>query len=886
MAVVVHPFLKDGVEARAYQMMTLRNAMVASTLMVMPTGFGKTAVEWMAMADSLLKNEGKILLIAPTTGLVEQQQRMARQMLEIDPDKIVTYTGDSTPDVRPSIWKEARIIMATSQVVRNDASNGTIDLSEIGLLIVDEAHHGTGNHAYAQVGNLYRRAREGKGGPKILGATASPGSNEKNIMEVIRNFDFDYLEASRKEDPMLQPYAVEMNTVPHRLPLPDELRMLIAPIRSNFDKEAKHLQDMGFLAPTGHISGKMINDAQNRASKAIQQRDRRGYDAARRIGDLRRMHILLDLLHTQGINAATAFLDRAEEDGRTGERATNRFVAKPAVHNFRIAAKDIDELHPKPKHVVELVQKQIHEHPESKIIVFTEYRDTVEYLVSILGSIENVLADKFIGQSGKGKRKGMTQKQQLAQLEQFREGAINVLVATSVGEEGLDVPAAELVILYEPVASAIRMIQRRGRTARQQDGTVHILIAQETRDEYVSTAAEKREEKMHRLLKRIKDRGMIATRPPASDQVFEAFTIKSNEGECSVPEFIEAEKEKVKQEIDSNDQVIERKDKQKVRTAPLIPATHRRHSQQMGLEQFLTPQPEQASKREIQNDVSPEKLLPILDGQAHRQKENLAAAAASATINELSKDADGELTIIMDHREASSTLGPYLRSLGATVVFKRLLQGDIRVSERILIERKTARDLVKSLTDGRLLHQCRRLSANAARPMLLVEIGEVHGQFVHPNAVHGALAHVSLDLGIPVMMTKNPEETAHFVLAAAKREHDMIERMASLAMSRAPQQDDERAIERAVSAAMAEIKAIELQEDCITPLADRWSENHQQEAVNMLSAISGIGIKKAESLIESFGNLSAVFSASVERLAECENIGKANAVRIFDVLHG
>mgnify|MGYP003309355750 FL=1 len=240
----------------------------------------------------------------------------------------------------------------------------------------------------------------------------------------------------------------------------------------------------------------------------------------------------------------------------------------------------------------------------------------------------------------------------------------------------------------------------------------------------------------------------------------------------------------------------------------------------------------------------------------------------------------------MDHREASSTLGPYLRSLGATVVFKRLLQGDIRVSERILIERKTARDLVKSLTDGRLLHQCRRLSANAARPMLLVEIGEVHGQFVHPNAVHGALAHVSLDLGIPVMMTKNPEETAHFILAAAKREHDMIERMASLAMSRAPQQDDERAIERAVSAAMAEIKAIELQEDCITPLADRWSENHQQEAVNMLSAISGIGIKKAESLIESFGNLSAVFSASVERLAECENIGKANAVRIFDVLHG
>ena len=220
MAVVVHPFLKDGVEARAYQMMTLRNALIASTLMVMPTGFGKTAVEWMAMADSLHKNEGKILLIAPTTGLVEQQQRMAREMIQLDPELIVTYTGESTPDARPSIWKKARIIMATSQVVRNDASNGTIDLSEVGLLIVDEAHHGTGNHAYARVGNMYRSACDGHTTPKILGATASPGSDEKSIMEVIRNFDFDYLESSRKEDSMLQPYAVEMNTVPHRLPLP------------------------------------------------------------------------------------------------------------------------------------------------------------------------------------------------------------------------------------------------------------------------------------------------------------------------------------------------------------------------------------------------------------------------------------------------------------------------------------------------------------------------------------------------------------------------------------------------------------------------------------------------------------------------------------------
>ena len=83
MATVVHPFLKDGVQARAYQMKSLKSALTSSTLMVMPTGFGKTAVEWMAMAEALRLKRGKVLLIAPTTGLVDQQRRMATEMLNV-----------------------------------------------------------------------------------------------------------------------------------------------------------------------------------------------------------------------------------------------------------------------------------------------------------------------------------------------------------------------------------------------------------------------------------------------------------------------------------------------------------------------------------------------------------------------------------------------------------------------------------------------------------------------------------------------------------------------------------------------------------------------------------------------------------------------------------
>ena len=138
-----HPLLKPcSVEKRLFQLDLASKALKDSTLVVVPTGLGKTVIALMVLLARL--DKGKALFLAPTKPLVEQHARFLENVL-LDGSIIACMTGEMPPEKRAEIWSKARIITSTPQVIENDLLSRRIDLKDVSLVIFDEAHRGVGN---------------------------------------------------------------------------------------------------------------------------------------------------------------------------------------------------------------------------------------------------------------------------------------------------------------------------------------------------------------------------------------------------------------------------------------------------------------------------------------------------------------------------------------------------------------------------------------------------------------------------------------------------------------------------------------------------------------------------------------------------------------------
>ena len=744
-----HPLIAERkLRRRDYQTRIAVKAMTVPTLVVLPTGLGKTVVALILIAERLHRGNKGILMLAPTKPLVEQHRDFLIENLNgID---VTMLTGEIQPRKRRDVYERSEVLVATPQVIKNDIISGDLDISMFTTLIVDEAHRATGDYPYTFISDqFYSKHPDGL----LLGLTASPGHDASRIYDVCQNLGIENIEVRVDSDPDVKPYIQEIDVQWIKVEVSPGTRAIIELLERMYLERIQRLQRMGVLRSGKNTSVKELISAAGRIQEFIRRGERGGayYQAMSIQAQAMKVSHAMELAETQGPDSLYQYMERLikETSSTDSSRATKAVVSDPLFSAVLNRAEAIrGEEHPKVEAVVRYVRQGLREDPSSRIIVFTHFRDTASTVLERLKQFEDqgLKPVRFVGQASRGEDSGLSQKMQKGLLDEFRSGRFNVLIATSVAEEGLDIPGADLVIFFEPIPSEIRTIQRRGRTGRHASGKVIVLMSKETRDIAYSYSARDKEQRMERQL--ITLRKMISRQPLK----------KRSDGRAMAP-----------------------------------PAT---------LESFA----------------------PALEMKV-----------------------ETGLEIAVDQREMVSSVVEELVRKGARARPVKAGEGDYIVSDRAVIERKTAQDLADSLVDGRLFDQISRSRERYERPILVVEGDD---PFTRRNiareAMMGALSSINLDFGIPIFFTRDPAMTAEFIIATARRE---ASRGKGPRVSPSPK-----------------------------------AEGSTDARIRILSAMPGISSVLAGRLLERFGSLEEVFKASEEELQSVEGIGKGKAREIRGVL--
>jgi ERCC4-related helicase len=508
---VEHPLLRPCViRALPFQLELARVGLDEDLLVVLPTGLGKTVIAALLASEVLRRQEGKVLFLAPTRPLVQQHADSFRQWLV--PLRSARFTGTVRRPVREGTWADADIVFATPEIVQNDLVAGRYDLKEVALIVFDEAHHAVGKYVYVPIAERYRLERPIGG--RVLGLTASPGGKDERIEEVVGHLGVQRIEARSREDPGVAEYVHPIDIDYAWVDLPPAAERIRDALAEAAHETARKLQKMGYLRKKP-ISSISVKDLIALRAEIFA----RPGPMVRKFGPLFHQLVLLHLHHaeerleTQGLAPFVQYLERVGAKPKPS-RGDLAFLKLPQVVRSRAEAEEYlrtstEPSHPKLDALVDLVREVLEKADGRKvrILVFAQYRDTIQGIQERLEQ-QGWAVGRFVGQATRDPEdKGMNQKEQAHVLAGFRAGSFPVMVASSVAEEGLDVPDVDLVVFFESVPSEIRAIQRRGRTGRSSLGRVVVLLTRETRDVRYQAAEVRRERAMRRIVRRLSAEG-------------------------------------------------------------------------------------------------------------------------------------------------------------------------------------------------------------------------------------------------------------------------------------------------------------------------------------------------------------------------------------------
>ncbi|KAK5120352.1 hypothetical protein LTR85_006291 [Meristemomyces frigidus] len=484
---------------RDYQYNIVSRSLFHNTLVALPTGLGKTFIAATVMLNYYRwTTNAQIVFMAPTKPLIAQQMDACYHIVGIPRHDTVLMTGETTPAIRAEEWLEKRVFFMTPQTVINDLKTGICDPKRIVILVVDEAHKATGSYAYTEVIAFMRRFNSSF---RVLALTATPGSTVEAVQAVIDNLGIARVELRTEASLDIRPYTHEKQTDLELFDYSDEQALIMEHmskvIRPTLEKlnsqNAYWARDPMQLTAYGLTTSRqkwMASDAGRKAPMPIKGMLNACFTV------LSQLAHSIGLLKNHGIGpfySGILEFQKNLESGKSKSKTAQNIVQHEdfvkMTGRIRGWTNNPDFIgHPKLEYLREVVLdhflnagegKQGSDVPPSatRIMVFASYRDSTEEICRVLKRNEPMIRPHvFVGQAASSSSEGMNQKKQNAVIQDFKSGKYNTLIATSIGEEGLDIGDVDLIVCYDASASPIRMLQRIGRTGRKRMGKVVLLL--------------------------------------------------------------------------------------------------------------------------------------------------------------------------------------------------------------------------------------------------------------------------------------------------------------------------------------------------------------------------------------------------------------------------
>ncbi|EZA57930.1 Fanconi anemia group M protein [Ooceraea biroi] len=452
---------------------------------------------------------GKIVFLAPTKPLVAQQIDACYEVMGIPNIDMIQLTGAVNQKNREVAWLKKRIIFATPQTFHNDLEKSIVPSHLVKCVVVDEAHRALGKHSYCECIRILSMRNQYF---RILALSATPGNKMDNVHEVIQNLRISHLELRDENSIDMMPYVNKRKVDVILIPLSDELAAFKERYIVIMDRHVKFLIQCNVLrGHTANISkGRvfhLLNDFKNRMDKSGNYGQ-----IMKTLNILLTMYHAYELMIRHGLRAFCKFYQTHSD--KFWIHSENQL--RGLLHDIEsylgpfpdiLPNGDVLEIpadlvfgHNKFYKLRELLEHHFRsnngDQRDTRAIVFVEYRDIVnEVYVLLLQSKPIIRPQMFVGQAGQ------KQKQQIKALEDFRSNRVNVLISTSIGEEGLDVGEVDLIICFDVSQhSPTRLVQRMGRTGRKRDGHIIVLVTDGKEHENLKSTLSRRDSLNNKIL--------------------------------------------------------------------------------------------------------------------------------------------------------------------------------------------------------------------------------------------------------------------------------------------------------------------------------------------------------------------------------------------------